>query len=89
MIQKQRLCPRGFSYRNRGRKYQGYVCDESFMCVTLCKFSVEKCYFDGNIPYETFKTWNSKCGDQIKTNCTIFLTTENPISMPVVSLIFK
>ena len=37
---------------------------------------MEKFYFDGNIPYEIFKTWN-KCGDQIKTNYTILLTTEN------------
>ena len=45
--------------------------------MTMCKFSVGKYYFDENIPQEIFKTWNSKCGDQIKTEYIIFLTSRN------------
>ena len=47
------------------------------MFVILCKFSVQKHYFDGNVPYEIFKSWNNKGGDQIKTNYLIFVTTAN------------
>ena len=49
---------------------------------------MEKYYLNANIPFEIFKTWKNKCGDQVKTNCNKFLTTENA-NIPVVCLTFK
>ena len=68
---KEKILKKTAFHKETGRKYLGYKCDKSVTWVTLYKFSVEKYYFDGNVPYEIFKSWNNKCGYLIKTDHTI------------------